>query len=460
MKNLNLKHFVLMGTAVLQVVLFVIFLVRLFNGTIVQSYLDKERYEKAVSVINKYDKLSENEEITNKINDILSTTKSDYLNGSLTFGQADSKFKQFSEIEIESCKKILNDSQGCITAINSGDNAMNNHKYDEALECYSSISDESAENMTVKDEKIRSVYNVMSEELVKLAGEQKYAEVIGNINKLKAEITDKELLSQISKWEMQYLGEWVDYQRSQHEFSGTYGALRLAAEYDKLTGNKDSVTAVDEELQQYIMTGIGNQKYDNVLELINSNYDIIKECLGTEGENTYNEFRITCVTALLNQAQTDGEYLGEKGAIKLADQLNSYREGAADKTALINALAARERYALIDKINATRTAAGLPELISDPGLENSAYAMMSKLDNGSYDDMELYHVLTANGVKYDKACCAWNGSAAAAEEVFSKFTPIEDYGILTEPELKKIGVGMSFDETDQTFSWFIIEIKQ
>ena len=72
MKNLNLKHFVLMGTAVLQVVLFVIFLVRLFNGTIVQSYLDKERYEKAVSVINKYDKLSENEEITNKINDILS----------------------------------------------------------------------------------------------------------------------------------------------------------------------------------------------------------------------------------------------------------------------------------------------------------------------------------------------------------------------------------------------------
>jgi hypothetical protein len=74
--------------------------------------------------------------------------------------------------------------------------------------------------------------------------------------------------------------------------------------------------------------------------------------------------------------------------------------------------------------------------------------------------MELYNVLTSNGVKYSKACCAWNGSAAYADEVFSKFTPIEDYGILTEAELKKIGVGMSFDEESQTFSWFIIEIKE
>ena len=456
MKTLKLKHFILIGTAVLQIVLFVIFLARLFNGSIVRTYLEKGRYEKAVSVINKYDKLLKNEEIANDITNIIRTTKSDYLNGSLTYGQADKTISQFTPLEMDSCKNIIADADDCINAINSGDKAMNDHKFDEALKCYSNLSDDDKEIFEIKDEKIRSIYNAMSEELVKLAGEKKYSDIMSDIISLKTEISDKELLSQLNEWEVKYLAEWIELQCSNNAFTGTNGALQLAAEHDSLTGGSDSVASVDSRMQEYIMSQIGEQKYKEVLDSLDADFDTIKKYCD---ENTYNDFRVTCGMALLNQAQQNGEYIGSEGAIKLADKLNSYREGSVNKNVLINSLATRERYALIDKINATRTAAGLTEVLSDASLENSAWAMIDKVNNGSYDDHDLDNILKSNGVKYEKACCAWNGSAAYADVVFSKFTPIDDYGILTVNELTRIGVGMRFDEETQTFSWFIIETK-
>ena len=454
MKNLKPKHFVLMGTAILQIVLFIIFLTSLFNGSTVCSYLDKGKYEKAVTLINKYDKLAENDDIEKRITAIANSTKAEFLSGSLTYGKAESVIQVLSALKSSSFKDVINKAESCISSVNNGDVAVSEKKYDNALEYYGNVTDEE-----LKDKKIRMVYDSMSSELSKMAEVSKYDEIMRAVDQFKAQTKDNDMLAHISEWEKKYLAEWIDKQRADHKYIGENGALELAVRYDALSGGSDTLSSVDGEFQSYLMNEVGNQNYGYVLEILDSSFGDIEQILGAEGAKTYNDFRITCAASMLNQAHENNEYTGATGALALADRLNSYQDGAVDKVALINELSAKERYALIDKINASRKSVGLSELISDPGLENSAYAMMSKIDNGSYDDKVLFDVMNANGVKCDKACCAWNDDAQTADEVFSKFTPIENYTILTEPDLKKIGVGMSFDEGSQKFSWFIIEIK-
>lgn len=458
MNNLKPKHFILMGTAVLQLILLIVFLVGLFNGSTVRSYLEKGKYEKAVTLINKFDKLSADEKITDEIKTIIFDAESGFLSGSTAFGKAEATIQKFADIKNDSLQKMVTDASSCINAINSGDNAMSEQKYDKALEYYGALPEDDADIAKLKEEKFRSVSDAMSDGLVKLAKDGKYPEIMNAIEKLKEETKDDSLLDKIKGWEQQYLSEWLEKQRAEHIYVGENGAFELADKLASVGGDKALSGDIDSEFQSYLMTGVGNQKYDNVLGILEPNFEEIKKYCSPESVSAYNDIRITCTTALFNTAHEAGEYTGENGAFALADKLNSYKEGSVDKTALVNELAAKERYALIDKINATRKASGLSELLSNGDLENSAFAMLSKVNGGTYEDNDLYDVLSANNVKYSKACCAWNDDAATAEEVFSKFTPIEDFGILTEPELTRIGVGMQFDENSQKFAWFIIEI--
>ena len=452
--------------SIIQIIIAAFFVVRLFNGSIVESYLKSGEYESAVSLINKYEFLQNRDNITEQINSIISDVEKDYFNGKITYDSAEKALNVFSSISdsnyqqrIYAVKNTISTENDTRDIIESGDKALSDNDYDNAITQYKSILEKYPDSNVDIDEKINTVINQALTDFDKYAKKGNYSKALDTIDELDSNCKNIELKGALKEWKKDYLYDWIQDQNANHEYVGNEGSLQLSIMYDSLNGDTSLSKTIDTEYQSYIQENIESNNFDQILKKLDSDYENICKFPEYFDSSTYNNYRLICSSKLLEEVRSDKKYTGTSGAIKLCDKVNSYQEGAVDKKVIISEYASIERTKLFEWINELRSSKGLSKTNYSSSLESAASEIILHMSDDTYDDNTFKAIMESNGISYTRSYSAWNSSSATAETMENGFNPVENFGLLTEDGLTEIGIGMVYNEDSSKFSWFIIGIK-
>ena len=454
-------NWVLIAAAIIQLLIFLIFLVRLLSGFVVLSYLDSGEYENASVLMSRYAFLQDNNEITEKINTIISDTENAYLDESISYENAVETLNGFSDISAGAYQQLIYKTDHNISTVHEsrlnielGDSALSSKNYDSAITYYEAAK--ISNNADGINEKIENVINKASAEFRSYADKGSYSRIMDIISDLKGDCVNSKLAERLQYLEKKYLLEWIEYKKGIGDYFSSNGVLFLSLRYDSEIEGSSLTSTVDEDLQSYIQQRIEAEDYRSTLNKLNSDYDNICRYPDYFNSEVYNNYRVICASKLVENARNVHKYTGSYGAIKLCDKLNSYKEGMIDKNAVINEFTSLEKAELLQWINNVRAARGLPVLNSNSVLESVALEM-AKYD--TYDSNVLQNLLISNGIIYTMSCSVYSHNMSSELEFGNCFDPIDNYEILTQNEFTEIGIGMVFDEQNETFSMFIIGIQ-
>ena len=464
--KINKLNWYLIILAILQVIVIIVSLARFFSGDVVIGYLKKGEYNRAISLINKYEFLQEKSSITKKVYSIISDIENDYLSGETTYDSAENSLKIFSSINDSMYQQRAYAAMNTISTVNdtrsiieTGDEALDNSEYDEAISYYKSIMGKYPNNNIDVDEKINAVIQKAAEDLDNYARKGNYSKALDALEKMDINCQNTELKCLLPEWKKKYLYDWVQEKKSKHDYVGDESALQLSIMYDSLNESLYLSKTIDSEYQSYIQENIESENYSRILDKLDYDYEGICKYPEYFDLDTYNNYRIICSSKLLEQARSEKKYTGVSGAIKLCDKVNSYKDGTVDKKTVIAEYASIERASLVQWINDFRSSKGLSTFNYNTTLESVAVEMISNISDNTYDESVFKSIMSSNGISYTTSYSAWNESSATAETMESGFNPVDDFGILTTDGLTDIGIGMIYNESTSKFSWFIIGIK-
>lgn len=463
---INKLNWCLIILAIFQVIVIIVSLIRFISGDVVVDYLKKGEYDRAISLINRYDFLQEKGIITEKVNSIISDIENDYLNGETTYDSTENSLITFSSINGSIYQQRIYAAMNTISTVNdirsiieTGDKALGNNEYDDAITYYKSVMEKYPDNDVNVEEKIDAVIQEVVADFESYAEEGNYSIALKAIEEMENNCQNIELSSLLTEWKKKYLYDWIQEKNSKHDYLGDEGALQLSIKYDSLDEGLYLSKTIDSEYQSYIQENIESENYSKALNKIDNDYENICKYSEYFDSDTYNNYRIICSSKLLEQARSEKKYTGVSGAIKLCDKVNSYKEGTVDKNMVIAEYASIERGTLLQWINDFRSSKGLSTFNYNSTLESAAVEMISNVSDNTYDESTFENIMSSNGISYTTSYLAWNASSATAETMENGFDPVDDFGILTTDGLTDIGIGMIYNESSGNFSWFIIGIK-
>ncbi len=454
--------------ALLQAAFLTFIVVNLVNGSFIKHYIEEKNYTKAAELIDMFSFISDGEKTDAMAAEAINSIKQDYFDEKYDFDEADKNISSFTEITSGDCKKMASEAAEEILQIQNarenvglGNKALNDGDFASAIMYYELIGEADVKYYPVKDELIDGVYKAIALYLDDIVGELSYEDAVAEASRLRSTSKTQEFAQRMSTIENNYIYKWICQCEKEGNFFGENSAMTLSLWYGQKIGSTDEVGKIYMNYVNYLNQFTTDGYYRTALDKMNADFPEIEKYSNMLNVSNFEAMRRYYANCLLEKSRAEGNYTGRDGAIAVSRELNGYgAESQTDINSIINEYAEQERKEFIAWLNGQRESRGLSVMKDDADLEKAATAMISENGESIYNDITFENNMDKYKIDYSYANTLTIMDCRDSEAFITDIGNSDTvFGIITEPGLNKIGVGMRFDQETETFSWFVIGIK-
>lgn len=285
-------NYILIATAALQLLIFIVFIICLMNGIIAKRYIAQHRYEEVAILLSKYERLANNEEISAELNDLIINLKQDYDDEKISYSWFKGKINQFSSLSNGKYQimisEIMQDAEKTNNERNEiakGDNALSKQEYDNAISIYKNVIEKYDYDAQESKKLIDSVLDIVETHFYNMKEQGNIDIAFEELDKIISDSKNEELKIYAAGLKKEYIEDIVqNLSNNYNNFIGPDSAYDYALEYGG-DYTKQLIVNIDQSYQAYIQKLIDENKTDEVIKILTKDMDNLK--VASENINTY-----------------------------------------------------------------------------------------------------------------------------------------------------------------------------